>query len=237
MSRGWPALAIILTACSPAIGGEVRDATSNRPVANAEVEVTTRGWGTRDGSLVWDKDYAYRALSGPDGKFIVEGANGGHRLAVRAAGYRPVQTSLCSRSPMTVYVGGPWDDGDAVKLLSIGTDAAGARVGWRFGGNAAPVSEAEADLVALGGAADGQSVQSLRAPYGMAFRPGTGNPPRAPQSGYSTELKLDLLDCGWLFVRTRDAGTFPVRVGSFGQDEPLGGGRYLTLDYVGAPAR
>lgn len=236
MSRGWSALALGVAACSPAIRGEVRDATSNRPVANAEVEVTTRGWGSRDGGLVWDKDYAYQALSGPEGKFIVKGANGGHRLAVRAAGYRPVQTSLCSRSPMTVYVGGPWNGGDAVKLLSIGTDAAGARVGWRFGGNGAAVPEADADLVVLAGAEDGPSVQSLRAPYGMAFRPGTGNPPRAPQSGYTTERELDLLDCGWLFVRTRDDGTFPVRVGSFGREEPLGGGRFLTLDYLAAEA-
>ena len=82
------------------------------------------------------------------------------------------------------------------------------------------------------GSADNVSMP-LRAPFGMAFRPGTGNPPKAPETGFDTERTLDLLrDCGWLFVRTRDAGTVPVRIGSFGLDEPIGGGRYLMLSYA-----
>lgn len=237
MRRCWPAITLVLTACTGSISGEVRDATSGRPIANAEVEVTTSGWGRRDGDLVWDKDYAYRARTGPDGTFRVEGVDGG-RLAVRAAGYREVQTSLCSRAPMTVYVGGPFDGGDLGKLLSVGTAANGARVGWRFGGKGAQVPEADAELIALRPASIDNAAMPLRAPHGMAFRHGTGNPPQAPASGYSTERTIDLLrECGWLFVRTRDAGTVPVRVGSFGVDEPLEGGRYLTLTYAAPPQR
>jgi len=217
------------------VSGEVRDATSDRPIANAEVEVTTSGWGVRDGGLVWDKDYSYLAATSEDGKFRVKGVDGGHRLAVRAPGYPVVQTSLCSRFPMTVYVGGPYDGGDFGKLLSVGVNAAGARVGWRFGGNGAQVPEADAELIALAPGSMDQAMMPLRAPFGMAFRSGTGNPPQEPRSGYQTDRTLDLLDCGWLFVRTRDAGTVPVRIGSFGLDEPIGGGRYLMLTYAAAP--
>lgn len=237
MKRGWPALvivsAIVLTACTRAINGDVRDATSDRPVANAEVEVTTSGWGRRGGQLVWDKDYAYRARTGPEGRFEVDGVDGGHRLTVRAAGYPVVVTSLCSRSPMTIRVGGPFDGGDMGKLLSLGTRADGTRTGWSFAGKGQPVAEAEADLVALRAVSIDHAPMPLRAPLGMAFRPGTGNPPQAPASGYATERTIDLLrECGWLFVRTADVGTVPVRVGSFGVDEPLEGGRFLTLTYA-----
>jgi hypothetical protein len=236
LKRGWPLLAILLAACSPTVSGEVRDATSDQPVASAVVEVTTSGWGIRDGGLVWDKDYSYRAATGEDGKFRVKGVDGGHRLAVRAPGYATLQTSLCSRSPMTVYVGGPYDGGNFGKLLSVGTNLAGARVGWRFGDQGAQVPEADAELIALRQGSMDNVMMPLRAPFGMAFRPGTGNPPREPPSGYQTDRTLDLLECGWLFVRTRDAGTVPVRIGSFGLDEPIGGGRYLTLTYAEPPA-
>lgn len=229
-------LAGALPACSSSIGGEVRDAASERPVANAEVEVATSGWGTRDGGLVWDKEYSYRGRSGPDGAFRVEGVDGGHRLTVRAAGYPQVQTSLCSRSPMIVRIGGPFDGREAVKLLSLGANPGGGRVGWSFGGKGAPAPEADADLIALRPASIDNVVMPFRAPLGMAFRPGTGNPPRPPASGYAAERTIDLLrDCGWLFVRTRDAGIAAIRVGSFGLDEPLEGGRYLTLTYLETP--
>ena len=95
--------------------------------------------------------------------------------------------------------------------------------------------EADAELIALAPGSMDQAMMPLRAPFGMAFRSGTGNPPQEPRSGYQTDRTLDLLDCGWLFVRTRDAGTVPVRIGSFGLDEPIGGGRYLMLTYAAAP--
>lgn len=202
------------------------------------VEVTTSGWGTRDGGLVWDKDYHYRAQSGPDGKFRVDGVNGGHRLTVSATGYPPVQTSLCSHSPMIVWVGGPFDGADFGRNLSLGKRADGARMGWRFSGAGRMVPVRDAELVALRPPSAGNAVTSLRAPFGMVFRAGTGNPPQAPQSGYDTDRTLDLLsDCGWLFVRTRDAGTVPVRIGSYGLDQPLEGGRYLTLGYAALSQR
>lgn len=238
MKRFWPVLAVPLAGCSPSVSGEVRDATSNRPIAGAVVEVTTSGWGVSDGGLVLDKAYAHRAQSGPDGKFSMPGVDGGHRLSVRAAGYPALQTSLCSRSPMTVYVGGPFDGGDFGKLLSLGAGADNRRSGWRFSGGGQKVAEADSELVVLRTPAVGDPVTSLRAPFGMAFRAGTGNPPQAPPSGYDTNRTLDLLsDCGWLFVRTRDAGAVPVWIGNFGLDEPPEGGRFLMLTYAAPPRR
>ena len=232
MRRGWPVLAVMLAACAPSVSGEVRDAITNQPIAGAVVEVTTSGWGVRDGGLVWDKESSHQAQSGPDGKFRISGVDGGHRLAVRTAGFSALQTSLCSRSPMIVYVGGPFDGGDSGKLLSLGAGADKSRTGWRFSGGGQKVAEADAELVVLRTPSAGDAVTSLRAPFGMVFRPGTGNPPQAPETGYDTDRTLDLLsDCGWLFVRTRDAGTVPVRIGSFGLDEPEGG-RFLMLTYA-----
>ena len=223
---------------SPSLSGEVRDATTNRPIANAVVEVTNSGWGVRDGGLVWDKDYSRGSQTGEDGKFRVTGVDGGHRLAVRAPGFPAVQTSLCSRSPMTVYVGGPFDGGDFGKLLSLGAGADKRRSGWRFSGGGQKVAEADAELTVLRTPSAGDAVTSFRAPFGMAFRAGTGNPPQAPRSGYDTDQTLDLLnDCGWLFVRTRDAGEVPVRIGSFGLDEPPEGGQWLMLTYAAPPLR
>ncbi|WP_309662815.1 carboxypeptidase-like regulatory domain-containing protein [Sphingomonas sp.] len=234
MKRGWLLSTIVLSACSPTVSGEVRDATSDQPIAHAMVEVTTSGWGVRGGGLVWDKDFSYRAQSGPDGHFRIAGADGGHRLSVSAPGYPPVQTSLCSRSPMTIWVGGRFDGADFGKTLSLGDGGNRIRMGWRFSGAGRKAPESGSDLVALGLPSADKSVTSFRAPLGVAFRSGTGNPPQAPQSGYAVEQTLDLLDCGWLFVRTGDSGTVPVKIGSFGLDEPPGEGRYLMLSYATA---
>lgn len=225
-----------LAACTSGISGEVRDATSDRPIANAEVAVTTSGWGIRDGGLVWDKDSTHRATSGADGKFRVEEVDGGHRLAVRAAGYAPLMTSLCSNSPMVVRIGGPFDAADPGKQMRLGTGPNGARFGWHFG-NATLVPEPQADLILAGRLSENGTVARLVAPAGLAFRGGTGNPPAPPHSGYARELAIDLLDCGWLFVRTGGGAIVPVLVGGYATDEPLEGGRYVLLSYVADRAR
>ena len=236
MKRGLAGFAIALAACSPGVSGEVRDANSDRPIANAEVAVTTSGWGIRDGGLVWDKDTTHRATSGADGRFSVKGVDGGHRLAVRAAGYVPLQTSLCSRSPMIVRVGGPFEGTDLGKPMRLGRDASGARLGWQFG-KAALVPGFQADLLLADQPSKNATTAHVIAPAGLAFRGGTGNPPSPPQSGYVRELELDLLNCGWLFVRTGDGVTVPVQIGGYATDAPLEGGRYLLLSYAELPAR
>lgn len=231
MTPRWALLTLAAAACSPSVSGEVRDATSGRPIAHAMVDVTTTGWGTRGGGLVWDKDYSYRAQTAADGQFRVAGADGGHRLTVSAPGYAAVQTSLCSRSPMTIWVGGPFDGGDFGKQLSIGTNQAGARVGWRFDGKGSQVPESDADLTLVSFPADPKDLE-LEAPSGMAFRGGTGNPPLPPSNGYARRMRIGPLECGWLFVRTRGSGTIPVRTGNLATMESPEIGRAVLLSYA-----
>lgn len=51
--------------------GYVTDCESNIPVEGAQVSLNERGWGFRDGQLVWDKDYAYTALTTKQGFFQI----------------------------------------------------------------------------------------------------------------------------------------------------------------------
>ena len=50
------------------ISGVVRDCESGLPVADAEVTARARGWGVRNGSIVWDKDFVVSALTDDGGK-------------------------------------------------------------------------------------------------------------------------------------------------------------------------
>ena len=230
--RRLAAILVPLAGCSPGIEGVVHDAGTGRPVANARVEISTSGWGRRNGQLVWDKEYRYAALSGPDGKFVVKGVDGGYRLSVQARRFPALDTSLCSRSPMTVRVGGPFQGIDLSRQLRLGTTEDGGRQGWRFA-PPQPVASAEADLFLV--SLTDETTATLSAPRGMIFVAGTGNPPAPPQSGHATKLRLDLLQCGWLFVRF-DGGVAAVRIGNMAIDQPLEGGRYLMMSYGIAPS-
>lgn len=187
----------------------------------------------RGGGVVWDATTTHRTQADAAGKFRFDAIDGGSGITVSPPGYAKVETSLCSLSPMTIWLGGAFDGADFGKNLMLGAGTNEIRMGWRFSGAGQRAPESSSDLVAVRTSSDGTSVTSLRAPLGIAFRAGTGNPPQAPQSGYAPDRTLDLLrDCGWLFVRTRDVGTVPVRIGSYGLDQPLEGGRYLTLSYA-----
>ena len=228
-------LAFLAQGCGSGLSGEVRDAISERPVANARVEVTTVGWGRREGDLVWDKSFTHAASTDARGRFKLDISAGGN-LRVSASGYRMVESPVCSRSPMTVRVGGPFDGADLGRQLRTGIGPDGAQVGWRFGGPGQSVRLAEADLAAERMPTAAIGTARLRAPLGMVFVPGTGNPPAPPANGYVQTLDVDLLDCGWLFVRAPSSGLAAVRIGSFVLDEPLEGGRFLMLSFGTLPA-
>lgn len=226
------AVLALLAGCSPAIEGTVLDAATDRPIADARVEIANSGWGVRNGQLVWDKEYRHAARSGADGQFLIKGVDGGHRLAVQADRYSPLETSLCSRSPMTVRVGGPFDGMDLARQLRIEVIDGGGSQGWQFEEHAAAQS-ADADLSLVSHREKG--TVTLRAPSGIRFVSGTGNPPAPPQSAYVKELELDLLQCGWLFVRF-EGGLAAVSTGSIATEELPEGGRSLLMSYGVAPA-
>jgi|SRR3989344_1100848 len=54
------------------ISGVVRDCESGLPVADAEVTARARGWGVRNGSIVWDKDFVVSALTDDGGAFSLK---------------------------------------------------------------------------------------------------------------------------------------------------------------------
>ena len=226
------AAAAALHGCGGGISGEVRDASSERPLERARVEVSSVGWGVRDGGLVKDKTTARAAATDKSGRFAFPDLSGGVALRAVATGFNPVDTPLCSRSPMVVRLGGPFDGRKLDNMLRL---TAGA--GWRFGANPAIVPLSDADLAVDRLPAGGAAEVIFRAPLGLAFTPGTGNPPMPPPLAQTESLTIDLLECGWLFVRTNEGGTAAIRVGSFGFDEPLQGERALMLSYGVLPGR
>jgi hypothetical protein len=187
------------------------------------------GWGVRDGALVWDKEYHSRARTDPSGRFHLN-ASGGSSLTIVAAGYPKVVTYLCS-SPMLVRVGGPYLDHVESHDIWMGVEKSRKRIGWSFSGGGMRVPESVADL-RLAGPAPGLGAQSieLQAATGMVFVPGTGNPPPPPTSGYSRRVTMQRTSCGWLFVRTRDAGIVAVDPAiAIGEDTD--GSQYVLMTY------
>ena len=229
MKRSIAVGALALTACGQGLDGTVVDANTGRPVANATVDIFNSGWGFRDGSLVWDKEYRTRATTDAAGRFHLD-VDGGSNLTVIADGYAKVVTSAC-RSPMLVRIGGPYPDYLATSQIWMGIEAGKKRVGWSFAGRGSRVPETGADLRLVGPPPDmGDRTIALEAPLGMALVPGAGNPPSPPASGYVTRLKLDTITCGWLFVRSRNGGTFALQPAS-GTGEDPDGSRYALLTY------
>src|SRR5687767_3476981 len=68
--------ALLLGGCAPGVSGIVQDASSGRPLAGAKVELSNRGWGSRDGQIVWDAEQVARTTTDGDGRFAF-GENGG----------------------------------------------------------------------------------------------------------------------------------------------------------------
>ncbi len=221
--------ALALTACTRGLDGTVIDADTGRPVANAMVDIFNNRWGFRDGTLVWDKEYRTRATTDAAGRFHLD-VDGGSNLTVIADGYPKVVTSACP-SPMLVRIGGPYPDYLSTGQIWMGLESGRKRVGWSFVGRGSRVPEADADLRLAGPLpAMGDRALALQAPAGMAFVPGTGNPPPPPATGYATRLKLDTSTCGWLFVRSRDGSIVAVQPAA-GTGEDPDGSRYVLLTY------
>lgn len=222
------AIAVQLAACEPGVHGVVLDATTKAPVADATVGLWSRGFGSDDSQIIWDKDYVEMVQTAADGSFFFKGSEG-IEISVRAPGHAPAHSSLCSKLPMIVRIGGPFAQSIHKQLL-LGQDHEGAARGWDF--EAGPVSLENADL-SIGAFPDaGQSNVQFSAPLGMSFQAGAGNPPSPPTKGYVPNIEIDLMDCGWLFVKTGQSGTVAVQTGQLTIGNFSGAGRHLSLTYV-----
>ena len=70
------------------IHGRMVDYETHTPLAGVVVFANQSGWGTSGGSVVWDKEYRYRAESGPAGEFVLHYRVGEvARLTVDREGY------------------------------------------------------------------------------------------------------------------------------------------------------
>ena len=222
--------ALLAGGCRDSVSGEIHDAASGRPIAGARVELIKVGLGMREGKLVKDKLTAVAVTTDQDGSFKLDGVSGGLKLSVTAPRFRRIETPLCSRSPMTVRIGGPFDRADLEKILRLGVGADGIALGWRFGPKPGTATLEMADLSVERLPTSGMSSARLRSRGGLFLVRGTGNPSKPPATGYVKSLDVDLFECGWLFVRTTDSEVAAVRIGSFSLDD-LDGGHYLSLSY------
>jgi hypothetical protein len=224
------AVALLLAGgCTGGVSGVVQDAGTSRPVAGATIELSNNGWGFRNGQLVWDAETISRAVTDPEGRFAFA-ADGGAGLRVSAPHQAIVRTSLCSRSPMIVRIGGPYPDLRADKRLfldpglqseSDGAAQPASAQGLGLGVSASPSDESRLRIEAKGG---------------IAFIEGTGVIPAPPPLPYGRAVNLDLGSaCGWLFVSDGAAPIAVIQVGGMGWEQEPGGPRRRVMLYTPLP--
>lgn len=217
-----------LAACEPGVRGVVLDGATDAPVADATVGLWSRDFSLGDHQVILDKDHVETAQTASNGSFLFESTDG-IELSVRVRDRATEQSSLCSKSPMIVRIGGPFAHAIRKQLL-LGQVHSDNVIGWDF--EAGPVPAANADLSVKALPDLGQSNVRFLAPLGMSFQAGTGNPPMPPAKGYVPELELDMMNCGWLFVKTRRSGTVGIQTGQLAIGNFSGAGTQLAMTYV-----
>ena len=203
-----------LAACESGVSGVVLDASTEAPVANAIVGLASRSFGRESDQILWDKDFVETVRTTSDGGFSFETATGSE-LSVQTLDGTTERANVCSKSPMTVRVGGPYAH-LAHRQLLLGSVEGNAAGGWKFAVGSTPASDADLSLAAFPN--QGDTKVRLIAPFGMAFRAGTGNPPQPPVAGYLSVLDVETMDCGWLLVRLVDRERWPFKPDSSQQE-------------------
>lgn len=201
------------------IQGRVIDFESREPIAGVAIFANQSGWGIESGRVVWDKEYRYRAESGPSGEFVLQYRVGSDaKLRIDLEGYsrflgfagpgKPVEVRLKRLPPPHPRL----PNGD----LRFGTRTDGTLYGWAFDSAAIASSCAEADVLPEQVDADtrGPILISACGRGGLFFVPAESlgvqgeflvYADTAPEEGYTKQLLLDFSGRGGLvFVRTRD---------------------------------
>lgn len=216
--------ALLLAGCGQHVSGIVRDAATDRPLAGAVIELRNTGWGFREGQLVWDAEKISRVTTGADGRFEFD-EDGGVNLRVRALRSKPVDASLCPRSPMVVRVGGPYPDLRADRRLLLGTAARSE--------DPRAATAKSLGLTASGSAlGDGFGLR-MEAEGGIHFVEGTGAIPPPPPLPYGRVVDLDLrYACGWMFVSDGASAIAVIQVGGIAWEQDPGGARRWVMLYT-----
>lgn len=71
--------------------GYIYDCHTNQPLSNAEVSINDRGWGLSNGSLIWDKSYAYKAVTSERGFFRIIYKGNPTDMQAKKSGYIAAQ--------------------------------------------------------------------------------------------------------------------------------------------------
>ena len=226
-------MASVLQACGPTVSGEVRDAASERPIAQARVDLIDVGWGQRDGQLVWDAEKRASSTSGADGRFAFDESGGGS-LRVAAPGGARVEARLCPRSPTIVRVGGPYPELRADRRLIF--DPSGAAASAADKSNPLDTSASYLGLRGSGSAFGDGRVLRIEADGGVRFIAGTGAIPPPPPLPYDRVIELDLgAACGWLFVYHGEKTVAVIEVAPLGWEQDPGQPRRYVMLYTPLP--
>jgi hypothetical protein len=215
-------------ACSRgAVSGEVVDYATGKPIAGASVAARSRGWGTSDGQLVWDKTYSARTSTDSEGRFAIALPGprplifGGTTLSVEADGYQRLsEVAVDGEGSLTLQAVRSVPRSERVPggMAYIGITESGRPFGWNFARNRPVTDSLEADIfprdsvkadggaLTLASAAPGGLLFLSRdrqrlasASYGMFLRYAND----APADGYESSIALDPRGAGGtIFVRT-----------------------------------
>ena len=195
--RRWALASLALLGGCGSLEGEVRHAATGKPVAGAVVQISTNGWGRRDGQLVWDAETVHETRSDGRGRFRFAGIGGGGRLQVQSTAGSFDHGSLCPQSPQLVWIGGPNADLKLQHRL-VFADALGSDDEDRA---YPPALARDFGLSASGSALGEGSTLRISSKYGLSFVRGTGQIPASPKGALKKSIDLDFTrDCGWLFV-------------------------------------
>lgn len=255
-------LSISLSGCVPdrSIQGTVVDFETSEPITDAKVTASRLGWGTRNGSLVWDKVFAYHGSTAKDGEFRF-GAQVGSSAEIRVTKESYVPYQGWHDVNQTLHIKLEKQDPDYVPLPT-GVLEVGIKnfrpYGWIFSEQRMTFDRNEADLfplvdnnfnrerITLEASGEGGisflSVQELGVNSDFLVYADD-----APEEGYLSNVTLNLKrstegPAGVYFVRTRDGEHFakfyfgPSGYGILGSEQDYEQGDWgLLIDYVYNP--
>ena len=186
-------ISALLTAGCGSVEGDVRDGMTGEPVPGARVTLHY----TNDPSGFFSGRKTASVVTGATGAFAFE-RDSGHRLEIATPDGREATGSLCTQSPFSVFVGGPYPGMRLNRPLTLTST-----------GSPLPdelPAEGRLDASDLGlsvrqaGGGEGAAL-SFTADEGLIFVRGTGSVPMPPPLPYPKLLDVDLnKECGWIFV-------------------------------------